>query len=97
MERVDILVLGGQVHGTDANAVNIRVFQHPDSLLSPKITIEDSRGEEVGPSRALKRGRNFDHPINHLGAIFFAHIMGVKRGGGVSLVSRDQVLVDLCE
>ena len=57
--------------------MNMRVFHLFDALLSAKILIKDSDGQEVGADRALERSRDLNHPVDHLGAVLFADVVSV--------------------
>jgi hypothetical protein len=57
--------------------MNMRVFHLFNALLSAKILIKDSDGQEVGADRALERSRDLNHPVDHLGAVLFANVVSV--------------------
>ena len=97
MQRVDVLILARQIHCPDSNLMHIGVLKHCLPLFASKILVEDCNCKEVGPCRAFERRSHFDHPIYHLGAVLFAHVVSVQRRGSVCLVPGDQVLVDLSE
>ena len=97
MQRVDVFVLGGQVHGANANEVNIRVLEHLLSLHTAQISVKDRHGKEVGARCALERGRYFNHPVDHLRAVLFTDVVMLKRRVWGNGIGSNQVLVDLSE
>ena len=98
MERVDILVLRRKIHGANADLMDIRVLHDLLALLHAKVSVKDCNGKEVCARRALERSGHLNHPVDHFGAVFFAHIMSIQRGRSWdSFILSDKVLVDFCE
>ena len=73
MERVDVFILGSQVHGTDADRVDVGVLHDFRALELAEVLVEDGHGEEVGADGALEGGGHLDHPVDHLGAVLLAY------------------------
>lgn len=80
VQREDILVLGSQVHGSDANTVDIAVLKNFASVPEfREVLVEDLNCEEVGANWALEGSTNFDHPVCHFGAVFFRDFVAADR------------------
>jgi len=59
--------------------MDMRVFHASYALLKANILVKDSDGEEVGANSALERGRDLNHPVDHLGTVLLAYVVGFKR------------------
>ena len=72
----DVLVLRGEVHGSDADAVHILVLENCAPMSQTgQILVEDRHRQEVSPSRALERSAHFHHPVRHLGPVLFRDLV----------------------
>ena len=78
MQRIYIFVLACQVHCAHSYLMDIGVLHDSFALLHSDVAIEDCYGEEVSPCGTFEGSRDFDHPIDHLGAILLANIVRVK-------------------
>jgi len=58
--------------------MDVRVLHLSYALLRAKVLVKNSDGQEVGANCALERGRNLNHPVDHLGAVLLAHVVSVK-------------------
>ena len=94
MQRVYVFILGSEVHGSNSNSVHIRVLHDLDTLLGAHILIEQGNCEEVSSLSALEGRGHFDHPVHHLGPVFFANLVLEQRRWLHSILDQ-QVAVDL--
>ena len=83
VQGIDVLILGRQVHGRHTDAVHVLVRQHDALLpLHHEPLVEDDDGKEVGTFGTLEAGADLDHPVGHLGAVLFSHLVLFERADG---------------
>ena len=76
MQGENIFVLGGEVHGSNTDAVDILVLKNSALVLQPsQVLVENLHGQEVSPGSALERSANFDHPVGHLGSVLLCYFV----------------------
>ena len=97
VQRVNVFVFACQVHCTNSDLMNIRIFQNLITLLHSKVCIENRYCEEVSSSRALERSCDFNHPVDHFSAILLAYIMLLQRRFSNHWVSLHEIFVYFLE
>lgn len=76
MQRENVFVLGGEVHGSDADAVDVFILKNSALVLQPRqVLVENLNGQEVGPCGALERSANLHHPVSHFGSVLLGDLV----------------------
>ena len=94
VKRVDVLIFGGEVHGSNANSVDVWILHDFNALLGSEVLIEESNREEISPNSTLERCCNFDHPINHFSPVLLANFVLAERKY-LKLVFKNQIVMYL--
>ena len=80
VEREDVLVLAGKVHGSDAENVDVLVLELSAVVVSSdEVLVEESDGQEVSSGLALEARGDFNHPVCHLGAELLRNLVALER------------------
>lgn len=86
MKRIYVLKLGGQVHGDDADEVDVLVSSNDAVVYGTlEVFIHDCNSEKVGPGSASEAMAHLNHPVSHLGsklALYFVPVQRILRRGG---------------
>ena len=80
MQRIDVFILGGQVHAGHTNGVHVFVVDACPFVGKCKdVLVEHLGDQEVCSCRALERSAYFNHPVHHFGSVFLGYIMSLNR------------------
>ena len=96
MQRINILILRGQVHAGDACPMDVVVCELAlvDGQGPPQVLVEQRYCEKVAALAALEGSTYFHHPVDHFGPIVPSDCVSVERGASSVFVFDKQVLVD---
>jgi hypothetical protein len=81
VERVDVFVLRGQVHGGDAETVDVLVGEHLEALVAAgcHVLVEQHGRQEISTGGAFERGAHLHHPVSHFGPVLLGHVVPLQR------------------